>query len=337
MSTYWSTSLGQALVLRYYMQNYEVDWSFMTTMVERWRSEMHTFHLRYAEMTITLEDVGVLTGLPIKGRAVTTNQEVDDALCMQLLGVVPPQGRRYTSIRCTWFKDNMSELPVDVTDEVVQRYGRAYILVMLESSLLPDSLGSDVSLLYLPLQADLNAILGYSRGAAVLAYLYRMLCNACESTHTQLSGCAILVQLSDIDPMRLPALGYKWSVPRSWMQTSHHVLMLYRDLLDRQESNDVIWTHYTDDVLGTLNPIWRQPELALSPQSHRDMHMSKIRTFEPIDAYMQVYMSLWENCAERLVTGESGTDGSYLDAYYTWYYNVTGEYTGAISSIWISA
>ncbi|KAL9686845.1 hypothetical protein QQ045_031238 [Rhodiola kirilowii] len=69
-----------------------------------------------------------------------------------------------------------------------------------------------------------------------------------------ISGCAILLQLwaweylitgrprklavpapppsSDIDPMRLLALGYKWNVPKSFMQTSHHVLMLYRDLLD---------------------------------------------------------------------------------------------------------
>ncbi|KAL9673647.1 hypothetical protein QQ045_029908 [Rhodiola kirilowii] len=89
----------------------------------------------------------------------------------------------------------MSELPADATNEVVHRYARAYMLVMLGSSLLPDSSGNDVSLHYLPLLADLNAISGYSWGAVVLSYLYRMLCNACESTHTQLSGCAILVQL----------------------------------------------------------------------------------------------------------------------------------------------
>ncbi|KAL9682464.1 hypothetical protein QQ045_014262 [Rhodiola kirilowii] len=75
----------------YYMQNYEVDWSFMTALVERWRSETHTFHLRNGEMTITLEDIGVLTGIPIEGRAVTIDQEVEDyaPLCEQLLGVVP--------------------------------------------------------------------------------------------------------------------------------------------------------------------------------------------------------------------------------------------------------
>ncbi|KAL9686393.1 hypothetical protein QQ045_023851 [Rhodiola kirilowii] len=228
-------------------------------------------------MTITLQDVSVLTGLPIEGRAVITNQEVDDAMCSSLLGVVPPTGRRDTSVRRTWFRDNMKEIPEDASEEVIQRYARAYILVMLGSSLFLDSSGSDVSLHYLPLLADLDVISEYSWGFATLAFPYRSLCNACESTHTQLNGCAILIQLwawehliigrprrltiqvpppgSDVDPMRLPALGYKWNVPKSWMQTSHHVLMLYRDLLDRQEANDVIWTPFTEDVLGTLNPM----------------------------------------------------------------------------------
>ncbi|KAL9671161.1 hypothetical protein QQ045_008727 [Rhodiola kirilowii] len=55
--------------------------------------------------------------------------------------------------------------------------------------------------------------------------------------------------------MRRPALGYKWKVPKSYMHTSHQVLMLFRDLLDRQEANDVIWTPYDDEILGTLNPL----------------------------------------------------------------------------------
>ncbi|KAL9669610.1 hypothetical protein QQ045_007157 [Rhodiola kirilowii] len=59
---------------------------------------------------------------------------------------------------------------------------------------------------------------------------------------------------SDVD-MRLPSLGYKWNVPKSFMQTSHHVLMLYRDLLDCQEANDVIWTPYTAEILAPLNPM----------------------------------------------------------------------------------
>ncbi|CAM8883282.1 unnamed protein product [Rhodiola kirilowii] len=222
--------------------NYEVDWSFMTSLVERWRSETHTFHLHHGEMTITLEDVGVLMGLPIEARAVITNQEVDDALCLSLLGVVPPTGRRDTSVRCTWFRDNMKEIPEDASEEVIQGYARAYILVIV--------------------------------GEFPISGFLRNLCNACKSTHTQLSGCAILIQLwawehliiggprrlaipapppgLDVDPVRLPALGYKWNVPKSWMQISHHVLMLYRDLLDRQEANNVIWTPNTEEIKDYL-------------------------------------------------------------------------------------
>ncbi|KAL9689353.1 hypothetical protein QQ045_009737 [Rhodiola kirilowii] len=250
----------------------------MTALVERWRSETHTFHLRNGEMTITLEDVGILTGLLIEGRAVTTHQEVGDyrPLCLQFLGVIP-HGKRLTTVRRMWLREHMQNVPADATDVEVQRYARAYILAMLGSSLFPDSSGSEISLHFLPLLADLDSLLSYSWGGAVLANLYRNMCNACESKATQLSGCVILLQLwawehmitgrprmlaqeaqpldSDIDPALLLALGYKWKVPKSFMHTSHHVLMLYRDLLDRQEANDVIWAPYTDAILAPLNPI----------------------------------------------------------------------------------
>jgi hypothetical protein len=43
----------------------------ITTMVNRWRSETHSFHLPCGEMTVTLEDVAMILGLPIRGRPVT--------------------------------------------------------------------------------------------------------------------------------------------------------------------------------------------------------------------------------------------------------------------------
>ncbi|KAL9666157.1 hypothetical protein QQ045_000995 [Rhodiola kirilowii] len=310
----------------YYMQNYEVDWSFMTTLVERWRFETHSFHLRHGEMPITLEDVGILTGLPIEGRVVTMLHEVKyyGPLCVQMLGVVL-HGMRPTTVR-------------QATELEVQRYTRAYILALLGSSLLPDSSGSEISIHFLPLLANLDSLSCYSWGGAVFAYLYRSLCNACESKATQLIGCAILLQLwawehlitgrprklampdpppgSDIDPMQLPALGYKWYVPKSFMPTSHHVLMLYRDLLDRQEANDVVWTSYTDEILATLNPIsewhypsrvlrqfgWRQPEPTLPLGSHKEMHMHIRRTTHLVDDVMQGYINLWDNRAATIVT-----------------------------------
>ncbi|KAL9685076.1 hypothetical protein QQ045_022523 [Rhodiola kirilowii] len=113
----------------------------------------------------------------------------------------------------------MSELPADATDEVVQRYARAYILVMLGSSFLSDSSGSDVSLHYLPLLADLNAISGYSWGAAVLAYLYLMLCNACESTHTNFWMC------HSRPAVGLGALDY-WSPKEACCPLPHQLVLI---------------------------------------------------------------------------------------------------------------
>ncbi|KAL9685065.1 hypothetical protein QQ045_022511 [Rhodiola kirilowii] len=382
--THQSNAFGNHLTASfgpwYYMQNYEVDWSFMTALVERWRSETHTFHLRNGEMTITLEDVGVLAGLPIEDRSVTIDHEVEDytPLCEQLLGVVPVHGKRDTTVRRTWFRDNMQTLPAEATELDIQRYTRAYILLMLGSSLMPDSSGSEISLHYLPLLADLDSLSSYSWGAAVLAYLYRSLCNECESKRTQLTGCAILLQLwawehltlgrprkltvpalpsdADVDPMRRPALGYKWKVPKSYMHTSHQVLMLIRDLLDRQEANHVIWTPYDDEILGTLNPLcvagrdsWRaevplicfhiaewhypsrvlrqfglrQPLTASPPESHKDMHMHIRRTNQLVDEEMQGYIHIWNDRAQRIVIGDQAIDVSYLDAYYSWYLSVT--------------
>lgn len=43
----------------------KVDYSLISALVERWRSETHTFHLPVGEMTVTLEDVAIMVGLPV--------------------------------------------------------------------------------------------------------------------------------------------------------------------------------------------------------------------------------------------------------------------------------
>src|SRR5579859_1687976 len=49
---------------------FNLDRSLLTALVDRWRSETHTFHLPCGEMAPTLQDVSFLLGLPIDGDAV---------------------------------------------------------------------------------------------------------------------------------------------------------------------------------------------------------------------------------------------------------------------------
>ncbi|CAN6362460.1 unnamed protein product [Urochloa humidicola] len=49
----------------------KMDNAALTALIDRWRPETHTFHLPAGEMTVTLQDVSMLFGLRIDGRAVT--------------------------------------------------------------------------------------------------------------------------------------------------------------------------------------------------------------------------------------------------------------------------
>uniref|UniRef100_K3XQ43 SWIM-type domain-containing protein n=1 Tax=Setaria italica TaxID=4555 RepID=K3XQ43_SETIT len=47
-----------------------MDGPLLTAMVDRWRPETHTFHLPFGEMTITMQDVAMILGLPLDGQPV---------------------------------------------------------------------------------------------------------------------------------------------------------------------------------------------------------------------------------------------------------------------------
>lgn len=40
----------------------------LSALVDRWRPETHSFHLTCGEMTVTLQDIAMIGGLPINGR-----------------------------------------------------------------------------------------------------------------------------------------------------------------------------------------------------------------------------------------------------------------------------
>ena len=68
----------------------EIDHGLITALMERWQFKTHTFHMPHGEVTITLQDVEVLLGLPIDGEAITgSTQKVWRDVYQDFLGFVP--------------------------------------------------------------------------------------------------------------------------------------------------------------------------------------------------------------------------------------------------------
>ncbi|CAN1768134.1 Serine/threonine-protein phosphatase 7 long form homolog, partial [Linum perenne] len=85
----------------------------VTALIERWRPETNTFHLIPGEATITLEDVEVLTGLPIDGVPVTVTVDRRDpgVVCEELLGARPLAGScTGQPVKISWVKGMFDRL-----------------------------------------------------------------------------------------------------------------------------------------------------------------------------------------------------------------------------------
>jgi hypothetical protein len=152
----------------------------ITTMVDRWRPETHSFHLPCREMTVTLEDVAMILGLPIRGRHVTGR--VDSTgwhkRVVVFVGWEPPtrvlgvKGRE-AEVHMSWLREEFRECHPNADKATVITYARAWVWHMFATVLFPDSTGDAASWMYIPALAHWHEVGPYSWGSAVLVYLYR--------------------------------------------------------------------------------------------------------------------------------------------------------------------
>lgn len=173
------------------------DWHLITALVERWRPETHTFHMTSGETTLTLQDVEVLTGLPVDGRPVTGSSKFDAIdYCQRFLGVtVTRQQISGSCIYLAWLRERFSVVPADADDHCLDCHARAYILQLIGGTIFADKSGRHVHLMYLALLADLGQAREFSWGSAALAFLYRELCSASRGDIQQIGGHLVMLQV----------------------------------------------------------------------------------------------------------------------------------------------
>jgi hypothetical protein len=104
----------------------------ITTMVDRWRPETHSFHVPCGEMTVTLEDVGMILGLPIRGHPVTGRvdsawwrERVANFVGWELPTRVSGVKGREVGVRMSSLREEFREYPLDADEATMTVYIRA--------------------------------------------------------------------------------------------------------------------------------------------------------------------------------------------------------------------
>ncbi|KAL5130618.1 Serine/threonine-protein phosphatase 7 long form [Glycine soja] len=225
----------------------KINSSLITALIERWRPETHTFHLRCREATITLQDVFHIEGAPLIDQ---TNLDWAE-LCEKLLGVRPQECELQGSVvKLSWLAHHFSEINIhDGNIEQLQRFTRAWILRFIGGVLFVDKSSSK----------------HVCMGPAVLAYLYKEMCSATDYKIKSIGGMCILIQMwaweccTTLAPKRTPPiienkpLGHRW-LRRGNQHISNDDLIVFHRKLD-------IMKRHEGEVAETLqymvSPQWR--------------------------------------------------------------------------------
>ena len=121
-------------------RGFTVDGSLLSALADRWRPETHTFHFRWGELTVTLQDVSFLTGLPIRGVPLVPGPPSVDwkARLVQRFGQSLPEGAR--GVPRAWLRQ-FRKCPQGAPHEVVRTHLVAYLLQLFGWVLFPTTKG----------------------------------------------------------------------------------------------------------------------------------------------------------------------------------------------------
>ncbi|KAL2237795.1 UNVERIFIED_CONTAM: Serine/threonine-protein phosphatase 7 long form, partial [Sesamum indicum] len=238
------------------------------------------------------------------------------------------------------------EITYNTPQAVVVQYARAVALLLFGGLMCPDSSGNYVSLLYLSKLEDIETARNYNWGSAVLAFLYRELCNASTKGKAAIGGALQLLQ-------------------HTFTTTVRGTVRVIREILDEMQADQFIWQPYDmdSDVImayaDELNPqLWRssvplifyaivemhRPERVVRqfgmrqnvPESTdiRDMSLHQISRKNHAGADWSLqhiqYINRWQRRYDTvvhrpLISNRRETERGYWE----WYYNITRNFVSS--------
>ncbi|XP_016168150.1 protein MAIN-LIKE 1-like [Arachis ipaensis] len=235
----------------------------------------------FGECTITLQDVAYQLGLPVDGRYVSgclTDFQIyiqggrpTWVWFQELLGVIPPPSQvQKFAVNCTWFQETFGECLEGADEEIVRRFARAYIMMLLGTQLFADKSGNRIHIRWLPYVPRLEEMGTYSWGSAALAWLYRCMCRVANRHVVKLAGPLQLLQswIFWRFPRFRPA-GYdtcSWPLASRWSgynisgSEKGPIVQMWRLRIDMLQARDFIWMPYSyPEVLQVVHPEVLEP------------------------------------------------------------------------------
>ncbi|MBA0561088.1 hypothetical protein Golob_017941 [Gossypium lobatum] len=152
----------------------KLDQTLVSVLVERWRLEMHTFHLSCNECTMTLKDMQLQIGLLVDGSVVTGSVHA-----VNWRGVyAEPLGRVLEMIfkgriEMGWLRRNFGGIDKDSTEVQRKQHSYAYILLIVSGIIMPDKWNHGSSYARLPNELrDIQLLLDQQLEAEVPLVVY---------------------------------------------------------------------------------------------------------------------------------------------------------------------
>ncbi|XP_016196116.1 serine/threonine-protein phosphatase 7 long form homolog [Arachis ipaensis] len=189
------------------LRDFTFDNSLISTLVERWRPETHTFYLPWGEVIITLQDVayhlGLRDGNPVGGCLCDFGRWYHTetwALVEQLLGARLPAAAQQAvqrmesfTLKLVWLRDRVRQMSQTNDPETLRQYPKCYIMLLIGGYLMTDKSNNLVHLHWLPLLRDFAECRAFSWGSAVLTWTYQSLSLAAQQGIMDIAGCTPLL------------------------------------------------------------------------------------------------------------------------------------------------